>query len=79
MGTIIEQEQFIECSGRIDLGCECGERVILLGLEEDWQAEQAEFRCQCGRTLTLDDRADEEVLAVKKLLRAGMESPDHQP
>ncbi len=79
MGTIIEQEQFIECSGRIDLGCECGERLILLGLEEDWQAEQAEFECQCGRNLTLADRADEEVLAVKKLLRAGMESPDHQP
>ncbi len=75
----MEQEQFIECSGRIVLACECGERLVLLGLEEDWQAEHTGFACQCGRNLTLADRADEEVLAVKKLLRAGMESPDHQP
>ncbi len=73
METTTEQEQSVECSGRIDLECECGERLVLLGLEADWQADRAEFGCRCGRKLTLADRADEEVRAVKKLLRAGME------
>ncbi len=72
MQTITDQEQSVECSGRIDLECECGERLVLLGLEEDWQGEQAEFGCQCGRSLTLADRADDEVRAVKKLISAGM-------
>ncbi len=73
METTTEQEQTIECSGRIDLECdECGETLMLLGLEEDWQAEQSEFECQCGRNLTLADRADDEVRAVKKLIRADM-------
>lgn len=75
METTAEQEQFVECSGRIDLECGCGERLVLLGLEEDWQSERAEFGCRCGRTLTLADRADEEVLAVKRLLRTDMETP----
>ena len=73
METTTEREQSVECSERIDLECECGERLMLLGLEEDWQAERAEFTCQCGSKLTLANRADEEVRAVKKLLRAGME------
>jgi hypothetical protein len=73
METTPEQEQSVECSGRIDLECGCGERMMLLGLEEDWQAEHVEFTCRCGRKLTLANRADEEVRAVKKLLRAGME------
>ncbi len=72
METTTEHEQTIECSGRLDLECECGETLMLLGLEEDWQAEQSEFACQCGRNLTLADRADDEVRAVKKLIRAGM-------
>jgi len=72
MESTTEQEQTIECSGRLDLECECGETLMLLGLEEDWQAERSEFECQCGRNLTLADRADDEVRAVKKLIRADM-------
>ena len=54
---------------RTDFTCGCGQKLTL---EEDWQAEQSEFECQCGRNLTLADRADDEVRAVKKLIRAGM-------
>lgn len=64
------EESFVDCSGRITLECKgCGESMILLGLEEDWGPERSEFGCQCGRRLTLADRANEEVLSVRRLLR----------
>ncbi len=61
----------IVVSGSITLECECGERIILLGLEEDWHAEKkTSFECQCGEKLTFADCADEEALKVKDLLRS---------
>jgi hypothetical protein len=44
---------------------ECGEKLVLLGQERDWQEEgRTIFRCECGRELTLaDHRADERVPA----------------
>jgi hypothetical protein len=43
------------------LGCRCGERLILLGLEEDWYPEaRTTFEChQCGGPLSLADMLDE--------------------
>jgi hypothetical protein len=47
------------------LECECGEKVILLGSEEDWRSRRAVFRCEgCGQKLTLDGRTEEEVLSA---------------
>lgn len=70
-----EQERFIVLSGRTILGCSCGERLVLLGLEDDWRSEREEFVCECGERLTLADRVDEEALYVKELLR-GLKVPD---
>ena len=65
------EERYVEHTGRILLECKkCGERLVLLGLEEDWRSEQrTEFDCECGGRLTLTDRANEEALAIKRLLR----------
>lgn len=52
-------------SEQIVLRCErCGEKTVLLGPEEDWRSRHPVFRCECGQRLTLDGRADEEVLAA---------------
>ena len=68
-----EEEHFVDFSGRIVLECKrCGEALILFGLEEDWSSERSEFGCLCGGSVTLTDRQSEEVLSVKKMLRAGM-------
>ena len=60
---------FIEFSERIVLECDCGERIVLLGMEEDWSSREDDFECECGRKLTLADRADDEVASVRRLLR----------
>ncbi len=79
-----EEEYTVECSGRIILECKgCGENTILLGLEKDWISERRDFTCGCGQRLTLGDRADEEVLSVRRLLRgtvrpAGEVAEDYQ-
>ena len=59
------------CSARVVLECVCGERLILLGLEEDWRSEQrTEFECSCGKVLTLSiNRLNEDVLAFRQLIR----------
>ncbi len=46
------------------LRCECGERVVVFGFEEDWRSRQAIFQCECGEKLTLADRLDEEGLTL---------------
>ena len=53
-------ERVVRCTARVELGCRCGERLILLGREEDWCWEgRSTFECAgCGRTLTLADRLD---------------------
>ena len=43
---------------------ECGEKVILLGPEEDWRSRRAVFVCDEGHKLTLDGRTEEEALAA---------------
>ena len=43
---------------------ECGEKVILLGPEEDWRSRRAVFVCDEGHKLTFDGRTEEEVLAA---------------
>jgi hypothetical protein len=37
------------------LRCECGERIIVFGFEEDWRSRRAVFQCECGEKLTLED------------------------
>jgi len=65
-----ESDQTVECSARIILECGCGERLILLGLEEDWRSEQrTDFECSCGTGLTLSNRLNEDVLAFRQLMR----------
>jgi hypothetical protein len=44
MQSFAESERYIECSGRIVLWCnKCGEALILIGHQEDWQSEQGTF------------------------------------
>jgi hypothetical protein len=64
-----DSDRFVLCSDRIVLECRCGESLILLGLEEDWHSERADFECRCGTSLTLANRSNEEVMAIKQLLR----------
>ena len=52
-------------SEQIVLTCEeCQEKLVLPGPEEDWRSRGAVFVCECGQKLTLDGRADKEVLAA---------------
>jgi hypothetical protein len=61
----LESEHYVLCSERMVLECECGERLVLLGLEDDWYSElRTVFDCECGEKLTLADRLDEEGLVV---------------
>jgi hypothetical protein len=60
----------LEVSGRIVLECaSCGERLVLLGREEDWSSEgRGAFACECGAELTLADRVGEDR-AISKFVR----------
>jgi hypothetical protein len=53
------------------LECGCGERMVLLGLREDWLSEQrTNFECPCGQRLPLVCRQDEDVvLEFEQLMR----------
>ena len=54
MEGFIDSSNAVECSGRMTLECGCGERMILLGLKEDWLSEQrTNFECQCGQRLAI--------------------------
>lgn len=71
-----EPDHTVECSGRSILECSCGERLILLGLEEDWRSEQrTDFQCLCGNRLSLSNRLNEEVLEFRRLLRGAFTGP----
>jgi len=49
----------IETSEQIVLECGCGERLVLLGREDDWYAEGRNiFECECGKKLTLAARVE---------------------
>ena len=72
MEGFTESDNAVECSGRMVLECGCGERLILLGLKEDWISEQrTNFECQCGQSLTLADRLDEDVVQEFRKLMQG--------
>ena len=62
-------DHYIRCSDRIVLDCKCGERLVLLGLEEDWHSEQSVFECVCGEKLTLADRNIEGAPDLRDLIR----------
>ena len=50
----------LEASGRVVLACRgCGERLLLLGREDDWYGEgRLAFRCAgCGGEVRFADRA----------------------
>ena len=52
-------------SEQIVLMCEeCGEKLIILGAEEDWRSRRAVLVCEEGHKLTLDGPSDDEVLAA---------------
>ena len=72
-----DQDNTVECSGRTILGCGCGERLILLGLKEDWLSEQrTNFECQCGQSLTLAERLDGEIVQeFRKAMRGAFKVP----
>jgi hypothetical protein len=56
-----EPERFVPCTEHVVLQCGCGERLVLLGLEEDWYSEgRTTFECECGGRITLADRVEEE-------------------
>lgn len=77
-----ESERIVHCSERIVLQCKCGERLVLLGREDDWYSEgRAVFECGCGTKLTLAHRFyeaetnlvdgfDEGAAGVRELLRS---------
>jgi hypothetical protein len=77
-----ESKHYVVFSERMVLECECGERLVLLGLEDDWYSElRTVFDCECGEKLTLANRLDEEgltlvdssdeaTLGVRELLRS---------
>ena len=64
-------ERFVPSSGRITLECECGERLVLLGREDDWSLEGRRlFECECGKRLTITkNRISEEATAALRLLQ----------
>ncbi len=72
-----ESGSFLEPSGCVVLECACGEKLVLLGQEQDWREEgRAVFRCECGRELTLaEDRADERALGIGELLGRSIKAP----
>ena len=61
----------LEVSGRIVLGCgSCGERVVLLGREDDWYSEgRTVFACECGGRVSIADSIEEGDLDFAELLR----------
>ena len=61
MRRSLESDRFVLCSEHIILECRCGERLVLVGFESDWQWEgRTTFECECGEQLTLADRLDED-------------------
>jgi hypothetical protein len=55
-----EPERSLLFSERIVLECRCGERLVLLGLEDDWYSEgRTTFECECGSRITLANRIEE--------------------
>jgi hypothetical protein len=57
-----ESDETVESSGRLTFECGCGERLIILGLKEDWLSEQrTNFECGCGQIKNRTLRPHESV------------------
>jgi hypothetical protein len=56
-GSAVPLEHSVNCSKSIVLECRCGEKLLLLGLIEDWYSEGcAIFECSgCGEKLSVED------------------------
>lgn len=75
-----EPERVVLYPERIVLECTCGDRIIVLGHEDDWYSEgRTTFECECGRMLAFPPRVgkgelscadvrDEELLELRELL-----------
>ena len=76
-GQPSESGLFLDPLGRVVLECVCGEKLVLLGQEQDWREEGCMiFWCECRRELTLtEDRVSERALAIGELLRRGIKAP----
>ncbi len=71
-----ELDRFVLYTKRIVLGCRCGEKLVLLGLQDDWYSERTSFECECGRKLTLADRIEEEIPPSLAELLRGLSVPN---
>ena len=61
-GELVQQGSFEQ---QIVLTCDdCGDKLGLLGSEEDWRSRHAVFTCGSGHKLPLDGRTDEEILVA---------------
>jgi hypothetical protein len=70
MGFLGNRTRPVERSVYLTFECVCDERIIILGLNEDWFSEQrANFECGCGQILTLANRLKEEVFEFGQLVR----------
>lgn len=77
MGFPGDRTSPVERSVYLTFECVCGERIIILGLNEDWFSEQrANFECGCGQILTLANRLKEEVFEFGQLVRGIFKIPD---
>jgi hypothetical protein len=76
----LEPDRYVDCSGRLVLECrKCGEELIRLGLIDDWSLEHTtNFECECGESLTLADRRNEETSAIGKSTHDTTKAPHHQ-
>lgn len=54
----------------------CGERLILLGLEEDWRSQKSAFECACGAQLNLTNRIDKPPVDIRQLLNSSIKAPN---
>lgn len=55
-----EPERVVLYPERMVLECACGERIIVLGHEDDWDVEGCStFECGCGRMLAFPPRVGE--------------------
>jgi hypothetical protein len=56
-GSAVPLEHSVNCSESIVVECRCGEKLVLLGLIEDWYLEGcAVFECSgCSEKLSIED------------------------
>jgi hypothetical protein len=69
-------ESFVFCSESIVLECGCGERLVLLGLEDDWRSQKNTFECACGVNLTFTNRIDKPPVDIRQLLYSSIRAPN---